>query len=220
VGSAGPQDLMRGAGSPDRRTLMGRRAVFLDKDGTVVVNVAYNVDPARLTLTHRAGDGLRLLQNLGYELVVVSNQSGVARGYFAERGLATVQGRLAELLWAHGVRLTDSFYCPHHPDGSVATNAFACPCRKPEPGLLRTAAARHGIDLDRSWMVGDILDDVEAGRRAGCATILVNSGGETEWVVTPLRCPQYVVSDLWVAAQTIVSVDGISAQATVQKAAL
>ena len=199
---------------------MGKRAVFLDKDGTVVVNVAYNVDPARVTLARGAGDGLRLLQKLGYELVIVSNQSGVARGYFCERALEAVQARLTELLRAHGVRLTDCLYCPHHPDGSVDTYAFACSCRKPEPGLLLTAASRHGIDLDRSWMVGDILDDVQAGRRAGCATILVNSGGETEWAVTPLRCPQYVVSDLWAAAQTIASADGISAHATAQRAAL
>ena len=199
---------------------LGKRAVFLDKDGTLVVNVAYNVDPARVTLSERAGDALRLLQDLGYELVVVSNQSGVARGYFEEPALEAVQGKVADLLLAHGVRLTDSVYCPHHPEGSVGAYALACSCRKPEPGLMEAAAVRHGIDLDWSWMVGDILDDVEAGRRAGCTTVLVNAGGETEWMVTPLRCPHYVVSDLWAAAQTISSADGIHAQATGHEAVL
>jgi histidinol-phosphate phosphatase family protein len=200
--------------------LMGKRAVFLDKDGTLVVDVAYNVDPARLTLTPRAGEALRLLQDLGYELVVVSNQSGIARGLFSERALDAVRAKLDDLLGAYGVRLTESVYCPHHPDGSVGAYAVACRCRKPEPGLLRGAASRHDIDLHRSWMIGDILDDVEAGRRAGCATILVNAGGETEWALTPSRCPDYVVCDLWVAAQTIAGADGIRARADLQRAVL
>jgi D-glycero-D-manno-heptose 1,7-bisphosphate phosphatase len=143
---------------------MGERAVFLDKDGTLVEDVPYNVDPGRIRLTAGAVEGLCALHGAGYRLVVVSNQSGVARGYFPERALAVVEIRLRELLAEAGVPLAGFYYCPHHPHGSIGAYAVACPCRKPAPGLIVRAATEHGIDPGRSWLIGDILDDVEAGR--------------------------------------------------------
>ncbi len=181
------------------------RAVFLDKDGTLIQDVPYNVDPERIGLMPGAAEGLRQLHRSGYELIVVSNQSGVARGYFPEPALRGVEARLRELLAGAGVPLAGFYYCPHHPEGIVSPYARECKCRKPAPGLLLTAAREHQVDLFGSWMVGDILNDVEAGRRAGCRTILLNNGHETEWLLTPDRLPHGMAQDLSQAAEWIVS---------------
>jgi histidinol-phosphate phosphatase family protein len=182
-----------------------RRVVFLDKDGTLVENVPYNVDPARIRLAAGAVEGLRALDAAGYELIVVSNQSGVARGLFPETALAAVERRLRELLHAAGVPLRAFYYCPHHPDGTASAYAVACDCRKPGAGLLVRAARDHAVALGRSWLVGDILDDVEAGRRAGCRTVLLDGGGETEWRRSRRREPDHVARDLAEAAQVILA---------------
>jgi D,D-heptose 1,7-bisphosphate phosphatase len=176
------------------------RAVFLDKDGTLVDDIPYNVDPALLTLAPNAGAALRRLRSLDYRLYVVSNQSGVARGRFDEAALGPLFARLEAMLAAEGVALDGVFWCPHHPEGVVARHAIECACRKPRPGLLRQAAALHGIDLAESWMVGDILDDIEAGRRAGCRTALIDNGNETEWLLTSQRMPHVSAPDLLAAA--------------------
>jgi histidinol-phosphate phosphatase family protein len=182
---------------------MGARAVFLDKDGTLVEDVPYNVDPERIRLAPGAAEGLRELHAAGYRLVVVSNQSGVARGYFPEEALTAVENRLRELMAQSGVPLAGFYYCPHHPRGQVAAYAVACDCRKPQPGMLVRAAREQGIDLADSWLVGDILDDMEAGRRAGCRTVLIDNGHETEWVPGPDRWPHHVAADLAEAAAII-----------------
>ncbi len=174
-------------------------AVFLDKDGTLVEDVPFNVDPARIVLTPRAGEGLRRLKAAGFVLVLVSNQSGVGLGRFPASALAGVDRRLAELLAPYGVALDASYYCPHAPsDGRPA-----CACRKPLPGLLLAAARQNGLDLSASWMIGDILNDIEAGRAAGCRTILLASGGETRWELAPHRAPDFTARDLLVAARIV-----------------
>ena len=181
-----------------------RRAVFIDKDGTLVEDVPYNVDPARVRFTPHAIEGLRLLAAEGFVLVVVTNQPGLARGFFSRTELARLQLALTAMLRAEGVTLTDFYACPHAPGpGSMP----ACLCRKPAPGLLRQAARAHRIDLARSWMVGDILDDVEAGRRAGCRTVMLDVGHETVWRRSPLRTPHVMASDLLDAARRIVEAE-------------
>jgi D-glycero-D-manno-heptose 1,7-bisphosphate phosphatase len=180
-----------------------RPAVFLDKDGTLIENVPYNVDRTRIRLRPHAVDALLLLSGLGYDLIVVSNQPGVAFGRFPHGALAAVEEHLNDLFLAHGFRLTDCYWCPHHPEGTVQDYALTCGCRKPMPGLLHAAAREHGIDLARSWLVGDILDDVEAGRRAGCRTVLLDVGSETEWRPSALRKPDVVAKDLLEAAEAI-----------------
>lgn len=179
------------------------RAVFIDKDGTLVVDLPFNADPALIELAPGASEGLRLLASAGYRLLVVSNQSGIARGYFGEEHLPAIEERLRELASAEGAELEAFYWCPHHPDGAEERYAVHCGCRKPEPGMLLRAAAERGIDLGESWVVGDILDDVGAGRRAGCRTVLVDNGGETEWVTAPWRVPHHVVGDLAEAARCI-----------------
>lgn len=172
--------------------------MFLDKDGTLVENVPFNVDPDRIVLTAGASDALASLHRAGFTLIVVSNQPGVALGRIPERALADVAARLRALLAP--TPLADFLYCPHS-----GREAEPCGCRKPAPGLLIEAARRHGVDLRSSWMLGDILDDVEAGREAGCRTILVDTGGETEWRLAAHRNPDYRCRSLAGAAQLILA---------------
>ena len=182
-----------------------RAAVFIDKDGTLVEDVPDNVDPARLRFTPHALEALRLLAERGYPLIVVTNQPGLAYGRFTRAELTRLQLALAEMMQREGVPLTDFYACGHAP--GPAGPVPACLCRKPAPGLLRQAARTHRIDLQRSWMVGDVLDDIEAGRRAGCRTVLLEVGSETVWRMSPLRTPHHRVHDLLEAARTIIASD-------------
>lgn len=188
------------------------QAIFLDKDGTLVKDVPHNVDPDRVELSDKAGDGLHLLQQRGYHLIVISNQPGIAKGLFTEAALEPVEIRIAELLSREQVVLDGFYYCPHHPDGSVPGYATDCDCRKPMPGMLLRAARENGIDLARSWMIGDILHDIEAGKRAGCRTVLIDNGNETEWEISPARIPDLVVPDLHAAALAIARQDELRQQ--------
>jgi D-glycero-D-manno-heptose 1,7-bisphosphate phosphatase len=187
---------------------MAQPAIFLDKDGTLIEDVPYNIDPERIRLSPGCAEGLHSLSAAGYPLFVISNQSGVARGYFPEAALAAVEHRLRELLAELGVSLAGFYFCPHHPEGKVAPYARDCSCRKPEAGLLLRAARTHDLDLARSWFIGDILDDVEAGRRAGCRTVLIDNGHETEWDLRPGRRPHYYAANIDEAARWIVAEAG------------
>ena len=167
---------------------MNRRpAVFLDKDGTLLEDRPFNVDPRRIRPAPGASEALRLLGHAGLPLFVVSNQPGVALGRFDESRLDAVGDWLRQWFADCGARLEGFAWCPHAPAPDTSP---ACACRKPAPGLLRTLARRHTIDLRRSWMVGDILDDVEAGARAGCRTVLLDNGHETLWRGGPWRQPE------------------------------
>ncbi|HSH31187.1 MAG TPA: HAD family hydrolase [Candidatus Saccharimonadales bacterium] len=179
------------------------KAVFIDKDGTLIEDVPYNVRPELIRLLPGVGDGLRLLQADGYQLIIVSNQAGAAYGFFAETDLVVVVRRIQQLVARLGARLDDFYFCPHHPEGTVPTLATVCTCRKPSPGLIKRAAKQHQLDLTKCWMIGDILNDVEAGRRAGCRTVMVDNGNETEWHYGSLRQPDYQVNNFWQAAQLI-----------------
>jgi histidinol-phosphate phosphatase family protein len=184
---------------------VSEKAVFLDRDGTLIRNVPHNVDPARVELTPLAGYALKLLRSNGYRLLLVSNQPGVARGYFSRSALRAVDERIQALLGRDDTALDGFYYCPHLPGGEVRHYAVHCTCRKPQPGLLRRAAAEHGVDLGRSWLIGDVLDDIEAGRRAGCRTVLIVNGNETEWRVDGDRAPHRFASNLGKAARLIVA---------------
>lgn len=191
-----------------------RRAVFVDKDGTLIENVPYNVDVTRIRFAPGAERAVHRLAAAGFAIVVVSNQAGVARGIFDESAVAAVGRALTERLAELGVALDGFYYCPHDPHGVVARYRRICDCRKPAPGLVLRAARELGLDLSASWLVGDILDDIEAGRRAGCRTILIDAGNETEWRMSPARLPNHVAADLGEAAGLIVALDGALAGPT------
>lgn len=186
------------------RTSNQRPAVFLDKDGTLLENVPYNVDPAKMRFAPGAGEALELLARSPFRLVVVSNQGGVAHGRFAREALHGVERQLRRMFERCGATLDAACWCPHDPAGHVMPYASACLCRKPQPGMLLRAGRELRLDLTRSWMVGDILNDVEAGNRAGCRSVLVDCGNETEWQSAPRRLPYAIVANLYEAAQMIV----------------
>ena len=187
---------------------MMRRAVFLDKDGTLIDDVPYNVDPLRVALASDAGQALRALKEHGFLLVVVSNQPGVALARFSLQALASVECRIQELLAASSVAIDAFYYCPHLPQAPNVRYAVRCLCRKPQPGLLRQAARDLKIDLTQSWLIGDILDDAEAGNRAGCHTVLVDAGNETEWRLGLHRQPHHFAASLRDAARLILAPAG------------
>lgn len=179
------------------------RAIFLDKDGTLIEDIPYNVNPDLIRLTSGAVEGLKKLKTKGYLLIVISNQSGIAHGYFQKDAIEQVKGKLTEILGVSEISLDGFFYCPHHPQGVVTSYTMSCNCRKPKPGMLLHAAKDYNINLSQSWMVGDILNDVEAGNNAGCKTILINNGNETEWEINDKRKPTTIVRDLNEAATFI-----------------
>ncbi|PZR51010.1 D-glycero-alpha-D-manno-heptose-1,7-bisphosphate 7-phosphatase [Paraburkholderia fungorum] len=184
---------------------MMQAAVFLDKDGTLLDDVPYNVDRSRMRLAPGAREALALLATLPVALFVISNQSGVALGKFDVTALRAVEAELHRLFAGCGATLSGVYWCPHHPRGSVARYAALCSCRKPAPGMLLRAAHEHRLDLASSWFVGDILDDVEAGNRAGCRTVLLDNGHETEWLDGQYRVPTARAVNLHEAATLIAS---------------
>lgn len=181
------------------------KAAFVDKDGTLVRDVPYNVDPARVEFTSHALEGLSVLDRAGYAIVVVTNQPGLATGRFTRRAFGELEAALrARIARESGVVLAGFYCCPHAPD---AAGRPACLCRKPAPGMLRRAAIELSIELGKSWLIGDILDDVEAAHRAGSRAVLLDVGNETEWKLSPIRRPEHSAPDLLEAARRIVEGD-------------
>lgn len=181
-----------------------RAAVFLDRDGTLAHEVGYVNHPDRFQLYDYAGASVRILNDAGYAVFVVTNQSGLARGYFTEEVMVEVHRRLQDGISRAGARLDGIYVCPHLPGREPA-----CTCRKPLPGLLRLAESEHGIDLSLSWMVGDMITDVETGHAAGARGILLRTGyglgqityQRDRWRVTP----DAIHDDLLTAARAIAS---------------
>jgi len=153
-----------------------RQAVFLDRDGTINEEVDYLSDPEQLVLLPGAAAAIRRWNEAGYLVVVVTNQSGIARGLLDEARLREIHDRLREMLRVEGAELDAFYHCPHHPDLGEPPLRARCDCRKPAPGMLLRAAEELGIDLARSWIVGDSLRDLEAGAAAGVRGILVETG--------------------------------------------
>jgi D-glycero-D-manno-heptose 1,7-bisphosphate phosphatase len=150
-------------------------AVFLDRDGTLIEDVDYLRQLDQLALFPWTVDALRLLNRAGFATAVVTNQSAVARGLVTEEFVRETHAALDALLNAGGARIDGYYYCPHHPEASVVTYRALCRCRKPGPGMIEQAAADLGLDVSRSWMVGNRSLDIETGRRAGTRSILVGS---------------------------------------------
>ena len=182
------------------------KALFLDRDGTLVYPGHYPSRPQDLRLYEGIEHPLRILQEAGFLLVIITNQAGIARGYFTETDLIHMHEHLIRELAQLNVRLDGIYYCPHHPEGAVPELAIHCDCRKPQPGMVLRAAADLTIDLPSSWFVGDILDDIEAGKRAGCRTVLVDLGTEAPPTAS-LRRPDFVARDTLHALHIICAVE-------------
>jgi len=189
---------------------MGRRAILLDRDGTVCEEVGYVNHVDRLRLIPGSAEAISRLNEAGFQTVVVTNQAGVARGYFPESLIGDVHDRLRELLAEAGARIDGIYYCPHHPEVGAPPYRVDCDCRKPRPGLLRRAAAEMGLDLASSYVVGDHVKDLEAGRTVGATPVLVRTGygaGLLAWRTEDWRVrPTHVADDLagavdWILAR-------------------
>jgi D-glycero-D-manno-heptose 1,7-bisphosphate phosphatase len=188
-----------------------RRTVFLDKDGTLIDDLPYNVDPRRIRFAPGAADALRLLGAAGYRIVIATNQAGVARGYFTEAELHVVGRHLTTEVAGFGATVEAFYYCPHlpAPDG-INEYAIECACRKPAPGMIRRAVEELGVRVDRAWFVGDTWMDVLAGRRGGCRTIMVGPEAADAGSLPEDRRPDFAVPDLLDAARIILAEDGLA----------
>jgi D-glycero-D-manno-heptose 1,7-bisphosphate phosphatase len=149
---------------------------MLDRDGTLIEEVGYLDRLDRIQFFPYSIDAVRMLNRAGYAVIIVTNQAGVARGYFDEPFVAETHRAIAGKLTAGGADVDAFYYCPHHPDADIEAYRVSCDCRKPQPGMIRTAAAEHQLDLSRSFMVGDRAQDVEAGIAAGTRGVLVRTG--------------------------------------------
>lgn len=186
-----------------------RPAVFLDRDGTVSEEVGYINHLDRFKVYPWSAAAIRKLRDAEFAVFLVTNQSGIARGYFPEDLVRQVHEVLLHSLREAGTRLDGIYYCPHHPDGREGIYRRVCNCRKPAPGLLEKAAQDHHLDLKSSFVVGDRYVDLEAGFRIGVRGILVLSGyGRGEYLYqrdTWPRSPDHIAADLGEAAEWIVS---------------
>ena len=154
---------------------MSEKAVFLDRDDTLIEDPGYISDPDQVKLLDGAADALIELKALGYKLVVVTNQSAIARGIITEKVLAEIHERMRQLLAEKNAFLDDIYYCPYHPEGVVPKYRKESNYRKPNPGMLLEAADDMNIDLGESWCIGNSISDIQAGLRAGCKTVLIDT---------------------------------------------
>ena len=183
----------------DARAGGAPRAVFLDRDGTIVEDPGFLHEPGKVRLLPGAGEAIHRLNQAGWLVITVSNQSGIARGLYDASAYNAVQRRLVELLAAHGARLDGAYLCPHHPDITGP-----CECRKPGVRLFREAQTALGLDLARSVWVGDRLSDVEPARRLGGRAFLVATGRGAAHAAQARALGVPVVADLAAAAAEIV----------------
>lgn len=185
-----------------------RPAVFLDRDGTINEQMGYINHISRFVMLPRAAAGIRLLNAQEIPVVVVSNQSGLARGYFPESLIQEVHAKMNRVLAEAGAHVDGIYYCPHHPEAKEERFRLACDCRKPKPGLFLQAAAELDLDLGRSYVVGDRWSDLKAAAAVHAKGVLVLTGygrGDYEYIgpTQPVQ-PAYVAEDLYAAVEWIV----------------
>ncbi len=181
------------------------KAVFLDRDGTMIEDVGYLDRLERLSLFPYTIDAVRLLNASGYKVVVVTSQNGVANGILTEEFLAETHAHMSKLFAAAGGRVEGYYYCPHSPNAPVERYRTDCECRKPKPGMILAAARDHGLDLSRSIVIGDRWRDVEMGLAAGTKAILVETGyGRTEAARRPAHVPPIPVTGTLIEAVSLV----------------
>ena len=185
-----------------------KQAVFLDRDGVITQEPPHYAHRlSQLELIPKSAEAIRLLNENGFLVVVVSNQAGIARGYYQEEDTERFNQAMGGKLAAEGAHIDAIYYCPHHPEAKIAAYRIECECRKPRPGMLKKAAKELEIDLKQSFMIGDKSIDIEAGKRAGCKTILVKTGyGDEERQDNQIEC-NWITDDLYHAVEHILSLN-------------
>lgn len=182
-----------------------RAAVFLDRDGTLIRDVGYLCRQEQLEILPQVPEALRLVKSKGYQIVVITNQSAVARGRLTEDELAVIHRELLRRLARSGARVDALYYCPHHPTEGLAPYRIDCNCRKPNPGMIARAAAELGLAPSRSYVVGDQMIDMELAARSGAKGVWIRESGEAGAVVSPGVA--HIVPNLWEAARWLVCAD-------------
>lgn len=185
------------------------RAVFIDRDGTLSEDIGYVSSPDELVLYPWAGEAVRLINESGLLTVVITNQSGIARGMYTEETLDAVHSRMIVELAREGARIDAVYYCPHHPEVGDARYRIACECRKPRTGMLEQAGSEHKIDLARSFVIGDKASDIKLAENAGARSALVLTGYGRETLAHPDRwpcAPEIVAGNLLEAVKRILDV--------------
>lgn len=176
-------------------------AVFMDRDGTITEEMGYLKEPGKLRFIPRSAEAIRLLNERGILAIVVSNQSGVARGYFSEETVKKIHSKLKRLLKKEGAYLDEIYYCPHHPEFGPSKYRKDCNCRKPKPGMLLKAARRFNLDLKKCYVIGDKVEDIELARNVGARGILVLTGyGRRS---SKRIKPDYIAKNLYQAVEWI-----------------
>jgi D-glycero-D-manno-heptose 1,7-bisphosphate phosphatase len=168
---------------------MVNRAIFVDRDGTINEDIGYVSRPEELKLYPFAAEAIRLANAAGFKLIIVTNQAGIARGLYSEEDLSAIHALMTEEFLRQGARVDAIYYCPHHPEIGDGKYRLACECRKPRPGLLKTAALDYGIDLSRSYVIGDKASDIELAANTGSKGVLVLTGYGRQTIDNPTLWP-------------------------------
>lgn len=178
------------------------KAVFLDRDGTLIKDIPYLKDPKGVAIIGRALPALRMLQDQGYKLIIITNQSGIGRGLITEEEYEKVEERLDEILQTNNITLTATYYSPYHPEKAKGEYLQDSDCRKPKPGMILKGMKDHDIDPKNAVMIGDKISDIEAGHNAGIKSILVRTGeGKSalqEYKANPKKKkPEFIAEDFF-----------------------
>lgn len=180
-------------------------AVFLDRDGTIIEDVGYVRSPEQVKFLPGSVEAIKMLKDAGYKIIIVSNQSGVARGLLTEDMLQTIDKLIRRAILNGGGQVDGSYYCPHHPEHGVYPYKQACECRKPHVGLIKKAVKEHHIDLSKSFMVGDHSTDIETAHRAGIRSAFITTGHGKEEKKNLKEPPDHFADNLLEAAKWILS---------------
>ncbi|MDI6785639.1 MAG: HAD family hydrolase [bacterium] len=185
---------------------MINKAIFLDRDGTLNYDYGYIKDPEKIKLFYEVEISLKLLKSSNFKLIIVSNQSGVARGYMSISQVNLINKCLQEELSKLDISIDEIYICPHHIEGKIKKYTIDCPCRKPKPGMLLEAKDKFNLDLSQSFLIGDKISDIGAGFNVGCKTVLVLTGYGKEELERQKQWPyqpNYIAKDLYSAASWI-----------------
>ncbi len=180
------------------------KAVFLDRDGVIVEDIGYLGKHSDIRFLPKVGKAVKLLNKSGFKVIVVTNQSGVARGYFTEQTVRGINKHIQESLAEQGAFIDRMYYCPHHLEGTLEEYRRDCHCRKPNPGMIEAAVRDFGIDAGKSFLIGDKISDIEAGHRAGCKTILLQGRGAPKRDEETASTSNLVAEDLYEAAKRLI----------------
>lgn len=184
------------------------KAVFLDRDGTIVEDTGYLHEREKVRFFPGVEKAIALLNSRGFKVIVVTNQAGVARGYYTEETVLDLNRHIQESLAAWGASIDSFYYCPHHIEGVVEKYKIACQCRKPNTGMIEQAVRDFGIDLAASFLIGDQLSDIEAGHRAGCRTVLLGGADDKPGTSEARTLASHIAVDLYAAVDWLLRIDG------------